>query len=97
MNTSTLSRKATGIALIVICLLSTLLAVLHTDLDLIYSPNCPACQLQSNPGSHVSAISTATLVPEQVVVSLLPDHHEVVVQQFDHTLELITRSPPANA
>jgi hypothetical protein len=83
-----------GWVLLTVLLLSTIV-VFHKDIEFVYSPSCPACQLESNPGSHTSAISVTSLIPSPVMLSFVPARNELVLQQIHRTLEFIPRSPPA--
>jgi hypothetical protein len=82
--------------LLTILLLSTAV-VFHTDLDGRYRPNCPACQLEHNPGLHTSAASSATAIAAPVALFFIPDTSEAGVKQLFRTLKIVPRSPPESS
>lgn len=96
MEVRSLRCPIVGWVLLLILLLSTIVVVFHKDVDYAYNPSCPACQLASNPGSHTSAVSVATIIPPPVALSFVPDHNEPAITQVHLTLEFIPRSPPAS-
>lgn len=94
--TSGIRRSIAGWMLLAILFLSTAV-VFHTDLDGRYHPNCPACQLEHNPGLHTSAVSSATIVVMPVALFFILAVSKVRLKQFFRTLEIIPRSPPESS
>jgi hypothetical protein len=71
--------------------------VFHTDLDGRYRPNCPACQLEHNPGLHTSAASLASAITSPDALYFISYASKAAVKQLFQTLELSPRSPPESS
>ena len=93
MFTKRQGQRLIGLLMASAALLGALAAV-HAGMDIVYQPNCPACQQESHPGCQVSAISLSMFVPEPLILYFL--HHSVVLQEhrIDLFRELPPRSPP---
>lgn len=68
--------------------------VFHIDLDGRYRPNCPACQLEHNPGMLASATCSSGVVAAPVVLSFIRAVSQAGVKKLCRTLGLVLCSPP---
>ena len=86
-------RRIIGDLLAAAALLGALAAV-HTGLDIVYQPNCPACQQESNPGCQASALTLGVIALQPQTLHFLPYYVVSIERKIYLIREFPPRSPP---
>jgi hypothetical protein len=89
-------RRAILLGAILLMLFLSITVVFHRDMDLVYNPSCPACQLANNPVSDIGAVSVAALIPPPIIQYFEQDSWEKLIPQTCPILAFVPRSPPSD-